>query len=287
MRRIIQSVPAGLLAAVLAAGCSASAPAPYRATVDTCYAFGVRALQRRITVTAVPRACHGLSHAQVNLAAARAVREVVGPRPKAAARRLANNDSAYLGHLISTVPPSAPASLAAGPAQSSTQSSTDRAASLAALAAWILTAAAGSYLLAGWLLHGGLRRRPSRAAGLPPVIIVGHFALAVAGLGVWIAFVVTDVVALAWTAAGLILPVAGLGMATLAAALPDPAPSTRPPTTRPTSTRPTSPGPTLATRIVQTAAPARVRMPVTVIAVHGILATATILLVLLAAIGAP
>jgi hypothetical protein len=80
---------------------------------------------------------------------------------------------------------------------------------------------------------------------------------------------------LAWIAVGLILPVAGLGMATLVAALPEPA----------ASGRPASPGLSLATRMAETA-PARVRMPVTVIAVHGVLATATILLVLLAAIGA-
>jgi len=278
MRRIIQAAAtAGLLAVVLAAGCSAEATAPYRATVDTCYAFGVRALERHITVTTVPRACRGLSHEQVNVAAARAVREVVGPRPKAAARRLANRDGAYLGHLIGTVPPSAPASLAVPPARPAT----DLVASLAALAAWILTAAAGSYLLAGWLFRGGLHRRPAQAAGLPPPIIIGHFAFAVAGLGIWIAFVATDAAALAWIAVGLILPAAGLGMATLAAALPEPAPSDRP-----ASARPASSGAALATRIAQTAAPARVRMPVTVIAVHGVLATATILLVLLAAIGA-
>jgi hypothetical protein len=296
MRRSTRTAAsAGLLAAVLAtgcsvAGCSAGAPAAYRATVDTCYAFGVQALERRITVTVMPRACRGLSHAQVNLAAARAVREVVGPRTKAAARRLANRDGAYLGHLVSTVPPSAPASLAVAPARPAD----DLAASLAALAAWILTAAAGSYLLAGWLFRGGLRRpaQADRAVRMPPAIIISHFAVAVAGLGIWIAFVATDVAALAWIAVGLILPAAGLGMATLAAALPEPAPS--PVSPSPVSASPVSASPasasrglTLATRIAQTAAPARVRMPVTVIAVHGVLATATILLVLLAAIGAP
>jgi hypothetical protein len=45
-------------------------------------------------------------------------------------------------------------------------------------------------------------------------------------------------------------------------------------------------GAALATRIAATAGPARVRMPVTVIVAHGVLATTTMLLVLLAAIGA-
>ena len=258
MRGIIKgAAPAGLLAAVLAAGCSGGAPAPYQATADTCYAFGVQALQRHITVTTVPRACAGLSYAQVNLAVARAIREVVGPQRKVVARRLAYQESAYLGHLIRTVPPPGPVPLAAAPARQSASLPLG----LMALAAWIGTAAAGSYLLAGWLAHGGLHRR-SLVTGVPPVTIVSHFTLAVAGLGTWIAFVATDVAALAWIAVGVIVLVAGLGMATLVAALPEPAAPAAP------------------------AAPARIRLPVTVIAIHGVLATATILLVVLAAIDA-
>lgn len=269
------AAPAGLLAAALAAvlavGCSAGAPAPYRANAGTCYAFGVQALERHVTVTTMPRACAGLSHAQVKLVVAKAVRDVVGPRPRALARRLAYQESGYLADLIHAVPPPRPAPLAVAPARRST----DLPLSLAALAAWIVTAAAGSYLLAGWLTPGGLRRR-SRAAGMPPVLIISHFAVAITGLGIWIAFAATDVPVLAWIAVGLILLAAALGMATLAAALPEPAPSAAP----------ANPGARLATRIAETAAPARARMPVIVIAVHGMLATVTIMLVLLAAIGA-
>jgi len=274
MRRIIRAAaPAAVLAAVLAAGCSAGSPAPDRATAGTCYAFGVRALERHVMVTAVPRACRGLTHAQVNLAVTRAVREAVGPRPKAAERRLAEKDSRYLGYLIGAVPPASPAPLAAGPARPPG----DLAASLAALAAWIVTAAAGSYLLAGWLLPGGPRRRPALAAGLPPVIIISHFALALAGLGIWIAFMAAGVAALAWAAVGLIVPAAGLGMAALVASLPEPAPGGGT----------ASPGPALAARMARTAAPARAGTPVAVIVLHGVLAAATILLAVLAAIGAP
>jgi hypothetical protein len=46
------------LAAVLVAGCSGGAHVPYRATTGACYAFGVAALERHMTVTAVPRACN-------------------------------------------------------------------------------------------------------------------------------------------------------------------------------------------------------------------------------------
>ena len=94
-----------LAGAALAAGCSADSAAPHRATASTCYAFGVRALKRHVTVHAVPRACAGLSHEQVNLAvAARAVRDVAGSRPRAAARRLAYQDGGYLAQLIAAVP---------------------------------------------------------------------------------------------------------------------------------------------------------------------------------------
>jgi manganese efflux pump family protein len=267
-----RAAPAALLAAALMAGCSAGPPALYRGSVDACYAFSVQAIERHIMVTTVPRACHGLGHEQVNLAVGRAIRDTAGSRPKAAARRLANRDGAYLGRLITAVPPPGRLPLALGPAQPGTA----LAAGLAALAAWILTAAAGSYLLAGWLGHGGPRRRPAGADGRPPAIVVSHFALAVAGLGIWIAFVATNVPALAWIAAGLILLIAGLGMATLVAALPEPA----------TVAEVTSPQRPPATWTAETAIPAGAGMSVIVIAVHGVLAAATVLLVLLAAISA-
>jgi len=53
----------------------------------------------------VPRACAGLNHEQINLAVERAVRDVVGPRPKAEGRRLAHKEAAYLAHLVTVVPP--------------------------------------------------------------------------------------------------------------------------------------------------------------------------------------
>src|SRR5580658_9189687 len=84
------------LAVMLTAGCSAAPAAPYRPTASTCYAFAVRAIQQHLTVTAAPGACAGLSHEQVNQAAARAIRDLTAGQPKAAARRLASRDGAYL-----------------------------------------------------------------------------------------------------------------------------------------------------------------------------------------------
>ncbi len=261
---------AAMLAVSLAAGCSAAPAAPYRPTAGTCYAFAMRAIQHHVTVTAAPGACAGLSHEQVNQAAARAIRDLTAGRPKAAARRLARQDGAYLARMVSAIPaprPPAPAAQAPVPVPGRPAAGLPlgRAAAglplgLAALAAWVLTAAAGTYLLAGWLadrLAG--RRRPRGRAGEPGTgFIIGHFGLALGGLVVWVGFVVTGLAALAWIAVVLVVIIASLGMAVLAAALPGPS--------------------------RDTAAADRRRLPVAIIASHGVLATLTILLVVLAAL---
>jgi hypothetical protein len=51
-------------------------------------------------------------------------------------------------------------------------------------------------------------------------VIIGHFSLALAGLVIWVVYMVAGWAALAWTAVGMLLPVAGLGMAALAVGLP-------------------------------------------------------------------
>ncbi len=117
------------------------------------------------------------------------------------------------------------------------------------------SAAAGSRLLAGWLAARGPRGRRKGSAGLVPATVLSHFGLAVAGLGLWVAFVITGTPGLAWLGVGLIVLIAGLGMGALSAALPEPGRG-------------------------------KAGLPVIIIAIHGLLATTTILLVLLAAIGA-
>jgi len=258
--------PAGLaalalLAVLLAAGCSATRP-PYRATVQSCFSFGVQAIRRHITVVTLPPACAGLSQQQVNTAVVRAIRAAVGPQPKASARQAAYRESRYLFHLAKTIRPPRAIVPAAGPAPKSSGWPLI----LGALAAWVTTAAAGSYLLAGLLRAFGSSLRSIWRDGRPgltkiPPVIVGHFGLAIAGLGIWIGFAATGFTVLAWICVGLILPVAGLGMAALVGGGPETGAAGGKPDA--------SKGP-----------------PVVAIALHGIFATATILLVLLAAIAA-
>jgi hypothetical protein len=164
----------GLLAALLTAGCSASAPAAHLATVNTCYAFGLRALQRHITVTARPAACVGLTDEQVNVAIARAVGADIGPASKTAARRLVVRDRAYLSHILRGAPLPKPAPVVAASARPSASLPLR----VAALAAWLSTAGAGAYLLAGWLAASGARHRRI-PRGLVPITVLSHFALAV------------------------------------------------------------------------------------------------------------
>ena len=257
-------VSRALLAAMLAAGCSASPATSSWPSEQACYGVAVQALQRHVTLGARPPACAGLSPAQVNLAVARAIKEVTGPWPKAIARHLAYQDRAYLARLVSVIPPPPPAASPAGPqAPAPARASRDLPLDLAGLVAWVLTAAAGAYLLAGWLvtwLPRLVRRQRRGRADAATAFTVSHFGLALTGLGVWIGFVATDLPVLAWVALGMVVLIAGLGMGVLSAALPGPA----------------RPG----------AAAGRARIPVIVVAAHGMFATLTILLVLLAAIGA-
>jgi hypothetical protein len=262
--------------------------------VASCYAFAVQALNRHLTVTSVPAACTGLTHEQINLAVDRAIRAAVGPHRKVVARRLAHREAAYLSYLVTVVPPRAPAPQVASPATPSSRLPLD----LAALAAWAVTAAAGTWLLAGWIARGGLGNRYAQVAGVPRAVIVGHFTLALTGLGIWIVFLVTGVPALAWAAVAVVLSVAGLGMATLAGGLPERRqPSDTPLEPQPATTAdsalagagavtPAGPGGVGSAAARTTAIVVPAGKPLAVIVLHGALASATILLVVLAAIGA-
>ena len=257
-------------AALLGTGCGAPAPA-LRPTVQTCAANGAQAIRRHITVTSIPASCRGLSPEQVGHAVGDAIRDVTGGEPKAVERHRAALASADLGYLITAVR-QAEAKAAAAARARSRRSRPATAVSVpgrripiavATLIAWLLTALSGGYLLAGWLRHGGMRRARTRSAGLPPAVILSHFGFAISGLVVWAAYLVTGAAPVAWAAAGLLLPVTGLGMATLLLAIPDSPPAASGLTPRRAG------GP-----------------PVLMITVHGIFAIVTLLLVLLAAIAA-
>lgn len=82
--------------------------------------------------------------------------------------------------------------------------------SIAALITWVITAALGTYMVATWRKHGGLRSG-SPATHLPPVRVFTHLGLAVVGLLVWIVFVMTGMTVWAWVAVADLVLVALLG----------------------------------------------------------------------------
>jgi hypothetical protein len=135
-----------------------------------------------------------------------------------------------------------------------------------ALIAWLLTAVGGFLLLSIWLARGGMQQAREPGSRIRPALILSHFALAATGLVLWIIYVATDSDALAWIAFVILLVVAVLGWTMFAiwwrrrqgAA---------------------------ATQAADPGTPAEQNFPVAVVAGHGILAVATVVLVFLATIG--
>ena len=306
--RVAAAIAGAMLTAFLAAGCGAqnAAPPPSgvppgsvppggvpQGSVSACTAFGVRAIDQRLTVTRKPAACQGLSKAQVNLAIGRAIYLVAGPgRHKVAWRHKALLAGARLAGLISGPQNTAgpPRGYAIAGSSGPAHRSSDVGLSLAALGAWILAAGSGSYILGAWISHGGIRRLRAGGAGLSPVVIFGHFALAAIGLLVWIIFLATGWAALAWTAVGLLLPVAGLGMAMLTLGLSGEPARAVPAGVLPAGVLPAGAlpaGALPAGALPAGRAPAARHTSLLVVLGHGLLAAGTILLVLLAALGAP
>jgi hypothetical protein len=86
---------------------------------------------------------------------------------------------------------------------------------IAALVMWLLTACAGLYLLVRWLADGGLRRQGTKVTRFPSMLVIGHPALAVCALGVWLLFLDTARIVYAWSAFGGLVIVVFLGFTLL------------------------------------------------------------------------
>ncbi len=264
-----------------ASGLHSGAAAP---SVGGCAQSAAASIERRQTLTSLPEPCRGLSPGGLHRAVSIAIGEFAGHGDKRERRHRAIVASArvrYLAAAASRGEARAAAARAAraraARARRTSRSSGASAgptglsinAGLAALISWLLTAASGGYLLAGWLSHGGMRRQRTSAAGLPPAVILSHFGLAASGLLVWIGYLLTNWTPAAWIAVGMLMPVVGLGISTLLLAAPD-----------------SGPAADIQVPAAGSAALARRGMPVVVIAAHGALATLTVLLVLLAAVSA-
>jgi len=83
--------------------------------------------------------------------------------------------------------------------------------SLLALAAWIVTAGFGLYLLSIWLIEYDKDFHSVAATRLPPAVLASHVTLAFGGLVVWAGYLIFDSDQMAWTAAAAMVLAATLG----------------------------------------------------------------------------
>jgi manganese efflux pump family protein len=143
--------------------------------------------------------------------------------------------------------------------------------SVAALITWIITALGGAVLPGTWLGRGGLRARDTGASRFPPGLILGHFLLAATGLVIWIIYLITDADALTWVALAILVVVAALGFTMVGRWRQDRVA--------------VAAGGTSAAPGTDVGRPPEQHFLVAVVYLHGLLAVAILILVLLTALG--
>lgn len=124
----------------------------------------------------------------------------------------------------------------------------------------------GFVLLAIWLSRGGMQKGREPGSRIRPPLILSHFLLAATGLVIWIIYIATDSDALAWIALGMLAVVALLGFTMFAIWY---------------QRRQRG----AVREAVDPDTPAEQNFPVPVVALHGLLAVTTVVLVFLTAIG--
>ncbi|WP_406314507.1 hypothetical protein [Streptomyces sp. NBC_00118] len=132
---------------------------------------------------------------------------------------------------------------------------------VAVLCVWLITASLGGYLATVWIRHGGLQQRTPGVTRLPLWLVLGHIALAVAGLLSWTAYLVGNARGSAWAACAVVLIVAAFGFMMLFRWLPS------------------------RGRHSQGHATAERNFPLTAVVAHGTSAAVTVLLVALVVLG--
>ncbi len=141
---------------------------------------------------------------------------------------------------------------------------------VAALISWVITAFGGLYLLVIWLIENEASERGATATRLPLPVISGHALLALAGLSLWIVYLLADRGVLAWGAVVILAVVTVLGLTMAFRWI------------RVYRT----PLPAGGSAIVDTlAVPAERNFPLFVVLGHGLLGVTTIVLVVLTALG--
>jgi hypothetical protein len=140
---------------------------------------------------------------------------------------------------------------------------------IAALLVWLFTVFGGLILLMIWIIEYDSEFQSAAATRLPVPVISAHALLAMAGLILWLSYILLDQERLAWASVAVLGAVAILGLVM----------ASRWVRVYRTFARP---GPSLASK--RTVPPER-NFPVPVVIGHGLLAAVTIALVLFTTIG--
>ena|SRR5215831_9515301 len=142
----------------------------------------------------------------------------------------------------------------------------------AALISWFVTAFVGLYLVAVWLIENDVTQRGGHASRLPGPVILGHVLLALTGFVLWVVHLLSGSTAWGWAALGFLGGIAALGLTMFTRWIPVHAAFVRAEASRGMS--------------ADFDFPAERAFPLTVVTIHGLLALATLTLVLLAMFGA-
>jgi len=142
---------------------------------------------------------------------------------------------------------------------------------LAALICWFITALAGLYLVAVWLIENDVSEQGTVASRLPGPVILAHVLLALTGLVVWVIHLLSGSTAWGWAAVGILAGIATLGLTMFTRWIPVHAAFVAAESTRGIS--------------ADFDFPAERAFPLTVVVGHGVLAVTTLILVLLATLG--
>lgn len=162
---------------------------------------------------------------------------------------------------------------------------------IAALATWVITAGFGLSLFVTWLARGGLTQHPRTrwlTVNLPPpyfpaLLVFSHVLLATGGLGVWIVHLLTHSRGLAWISLLMLLPVAIFGFSMFGRWLGSRRLRLQ---ALPGRRRPSAIAePRLPARLLRPRELAESRLPIILVACHGVFGATTIALVLATAAG--
>jgi hypothetical protein len=83
---------------------------------------------------------------------------------------------------------------------------------LAALISWLVTAFVGLYLLTVWLIENDVTHKGATASRLHGSVVLGHVLLALTGLAVWVVYLITGSAAAGWAALGILGGIGLLGL---------------------------------------------------------------------------